>query len=101
MTKSKTQAEKRDDKARDKRESAEANRIQPDKPLGETLNQEDEDFYARQRRESEDGMTPAERDAHQKASPGALEQKSPDGEKLGVDRDEANPIGGKEQSGGR
>lgn len=72
------------------REKDEAKRIQPDKPLGETVNQEDEDFYARQRRESPDGMTAAERDAHQKASPGALNQTSPDGEKLGEDFDEAS-----------
>jgi len=83
------------------KDKAEANRIQPDKPLGEVVHQEEEDFYAKQRRESPDGMTAAERDQHQKAAPGALEQTSPDGEKLGEDTDEANPVGGKQQSGGR
>lgn len=81
-------------------DKAEANRIQPDKPLGEVVHTEEEDFYAKQRRESPDGMTAQERDAHQKASPGSLDQTSPDGEKLGEDTDIANPIGGKQQSHG-
>lgn len=88
------------DKTEKAKDKAEANRIQPDKPLGEVIHREDEDFYAKQRRESPDGMTAFERDQHQKASPGALEQTSPDGEKLGEDIDEANPVGGKSQSAG-
>ena len=78
---------------------AEAKRISPDKPLGETTHRE-EDFYENQRKDSPDGMTPSERDQFQKAAPGALDQKAPDGEKLGEVEDIANPIGGTEQSKG-
>lgn len=89
-------------KARDtkKAEKAETNRISPDKPYGATTDRE-EDFYERQRRESPDGMTAQERDQHQKASPGSLNQTDPAGEKLGLDEDIANPPGGTQQSGGR
>jgi len=83
------------------REKDEANRQSPDHPVGTVNPREDRDFYQRQRDESPDGMTPAERDAHQKAAPGSLGQTAPDGEKLGESEDIANPAGGTEQSGGR
>ena len=88
-------------KDHDAKASKEAKRIQPDSPLGETYVGEDKDFYERQRQESPDGMTAAERDQAQKSAPGALDQTAPDGEKLGVLEDEANPVQGKPQSAGR
>lgn len=70
-------------KAKDTRkDDTETKRISPDHPLG-TVTHTEEDFYERQRRESPDGMTPAERDQHQKAAPGSLNQTDPNGEKLG------------------
>lgn len=58
-------------------------RQSPDKPLGLGYEGEEEDFYAKQRAESPDGMTPAERDQHQKAAPGSLGQTDAAGDKQG------------------
>lgn len=91
---------KNEDKRADS-DKDQANRKQPDKPVGQVEHHEEQDFYERQRKEDPDGMTPDERDQHQKAAPGALDQKTPDGEKIGESEDIANPPGGKEQSGGR
>lgn len=84
-----------------KSDKAAEKRQQPDKPVGEPLTGEEEDFHERQRRESPDGMTPAERDQAQKGAPGSLDQTSPSGEHLGLETDEANPVGGKQQSSGK
>lgn len=64
-------------------EKAEYNRISPDSPYGQIDRREEKDFYQEQREADPDGMTPQERDQHQKAAPGALKQESPAGEKLG------------------
>jgi len=69
--------------ADDKAKEAEANRVSPDSPLGFTEQREEEDFYAKQRRESPDGMTASEREQHQKAAPGSLNQTDASGEKVG------------------
>jgi hypothetical protein len=88
-----------DEKAHNEKVEKAKNRISPDSPLGQSDVREDDDFYAKQRRESPDGMTAAERDQYQKAAPGALNQTSPDGERIGELEDEANPLGGTQQSG--
>jgi hypothetical protein len=86
-------------KEHDRKVEESKNRIQPDSPAGVVDVAEDTDFYDRQRQESPDGMTAAERDQYQKAAPGALNQTAPDGEKLGELEDEANK-GPKQQTGG-
>ena len=91
-------AEREDEKRRKEAEKEQAKRKQPDKPVGQIEGHEEQDFYERQRAEDPDGMTPEQRDQWQKSAPGALGQKSPDGEQLGLSEDEANPEGGKEQS---
>lgn len=74
----------------DKAREAEEKRVSPDSPLGYSEHREETDFYQRQREDDPDGMTPRERDQHQKAAPGSLDQKSPDGEKVG-DKDAEQP----------
>lgn len=88
---------KKETKGLSAEEKAEYNRISPDKPYGLTSHEE-EDFYQRQREQDPDGMTPAERNQHQMAAPGALKQESPAGEKLGdPDAEQPKPT---EQSKG-
>lgn len=86
-----TKEEKKAEKEQAAKQNREEKRIQPDKPLGVSDHVE-EDFYEKQRRESPDGMTAAERDQVQKGAPGALDQKAGD-EEVGEREDEANPAG--------
>lgn len=74
---------KHDDKAKSKETKAEEKRVSPDSPLGYAEQREEPDFYQRQRDASPDGMTASEREQHQKAAPGSLNQTDASGEKVG------------------
>lgn len=72
----------------DKAREAEANRQQPDKPLGLTRDRETDPFEGER---DEDGFTPAQVNQRQMSQPGSEDQTGADGEKVGEDTDIANP----------
>lgn len=84
--------EKAAEKEQAKKDERAENRVSPDSPLGVNDGQGEQDFYQKQRRDSPDGMTAAERDQYQKGAPGALDQRAGE-EKVGEAEDEANPAG--------